>query len=170
MSKIECMTIGGLGAYWYFYKRNWILRILYSKIVQALSIIAVPFLLYFTPYLLQDGVHMVYAVCFLIIILNASTNPKPLLKIENKITDYLGIISYGIYMYHLLMVVLVLNFLKHYLGWGGEMSLFQNLTIYGACFGLTVLASSLSYRYLEKPFIRMKKRFTKIRSGEEARE
>lgn len=170
MSKIECMTIGGLGAYWTFYKRDYLLKIIYHKATQLLAILGIPFLLYFTPFALQDGVHLVYAVCFLVIILNVSTNKNSLINLENKLLDHLGKVSYGIYMYHLMIIVFVINFGKWAFGWEGSMTLGQNIFVYAAAVILTAVVSSVSYTYLEKPFIKMKRKFARIKSGEDARE
>jgi len=170
MSKIECMTIGGLGAYWVFYQKEKLLKLIYSPLLQILVIIGIPVLMYLCPFAIQDGVHLAYALCFLIIILNVSTNKSSLLNLQNKLFDYLGMISYGIYMYHLLIIVALLNFMKMMFDWKGELSMGQNIFIYLAAVVLTAVVSSLSYRYLETPFIRLKKRFTMIKSGEAAKE
>ncbi len=170
MSKIECMTIGGLGAYWVFYKKDKLLQLIYAPATQIAAILGIPFLMYLCPFVVQDGVHLAYALCFLIIILNVSTNSDSLIRIKNKLFDYLGMISYGIYMYHLLVIVALLNFMKSVFDWAGELSIGQNIFIYFAAVAITAVVSSLSYRYLETPFIRLKKRFTMIKSGEDAKE
>lgn len=170
MSKIECMTIGGLGAYWAFFKREYMLKIIYHPLIQILAIIGLPILLYFTPFMIQDAVHLAYSVCFLIIILNVSTNPRSLLKLENQYFDYLGKISYGVYMYHLMIIVLVVNVSMKWFGWEGSIGVKENIFLYSMSIILTILVSSLSYQYFEKPFIRMKSKYTKIKSGEAAKE
>ncbi len=66
---------------------------------------------------------------------------------------YLGRISYGLYVYHLMMLVLVsriasLNFPEH-----------QILALAG-----TIVLASASYAWLETPFLKLKQRFTYVPS------
>jgi len=77
--------------------------------------------------------------------------------LKNPVLTYLGRISYGLYVYHgaglLLATHLVrINTVKGYA--------FFAL----AGFAFTVLFSAISYRWLEKPFLRMKERFAVVRS------
>lgn len=73
---------------------------------------------------------------------------------------YLGRISYGLYVFHLLGLDIVLAILPHH-------TRFQAIVmpIKGAiALGITVLFASLSYRFFETPFLRIKKRHEVIES------
>jgi peptidoglycan/LPS O-acetylase OafA/YrhL len=50
-----------------------------------------------------------YAVFFGIIIFNTTCNPKTIFKLENKVLSYLGKISYGLYIYHSIIIPAVIN-------------------------------------------------------------
>lgn len=168
MFKIECMALGGLAAYvLYFKKESW-LKLIYHPISQILAFISIPLLIYLTPMALQDGVHLIYGISFLVIILNVSTNPKSLVKLQFKWLDYLGKISYGIYMYHLLAIVFVLHVVRINFNFPSDLNAWQNLTVYAMSSGLTILISALSYHFFESRFIRMKKKVTTIVSGDSA--
>lgn len=169
MSKIECMTIGALGAWLLFTKKDRILKLIYSKTMLIASLLGVIILIYFTPRLLQDGVHLVYAVCFLTIILNVSREGKLFVSLENRLFHVLGKISYGIYMYHLIVVTFVVFCFQRMLGKGAELGFIENFLIYLLSIGGTILISWLSYEFFELRFIKMKARFSKVISGEEAR-
>jgi len=132
-------------------------------------IIGIPVLMYLCPFVIQDGVDLANTLCFLII-LNVSTNKSSLLNLQNNSFDYLGMIYYGIYMYHLLVIVALLNFMKMMFDSNGELGMGQNTFVYLAAIVLAAVVTSLSYRYLETPFIRLKKKFTMIKSGEAAKE
>ena len=64
---------------------------------------------------------------------------------------YLGRISYGLYVFHLFALALVAKQLVVPLGFESRMLL---------SFLLTVLLAAVSYRVLEQPFLRLKKRFS----------
>lgn len=168
MSKLECMALGGAGAWVLFHRRERVLRVVHHPIIQWAAFAALPLLLYFTPAFLQNGVHLLYSGVFLVVILNVAANPASLLKLENRVLNFLGRISYGIYMYHLMVVVFVLHLARRCWPGAGSLGTFGNLMVYGASLLLTVVVSYLSYQYLEKWFIRRKKRVTRIISGDEA--
>lgn len=162
MTKMENMCIGGIGAYALFHgKSSWI-SWLYRKEVQVLSFVLIPVLIYITPEFLQDGIHIVYSVMFLAIIMNIATNPKSLVKVKSKLLAYLGRISYGLYMYHMMLIPMVVVFVKSYLIDFGN-SFLHGVLIYVGSVGLTILVAGLSYRFFEKPFLSLKKKFAVIR-------
>ena len=64
---------------------------------------------------------------------------------------YLGKISYGLYVFH----VPIRELVRHLFGGMRHSTLFQPfLTM-----ALTIGIAALSYKYFEKPFLRMKERF-----------
>ena len=155
---IDCMAIGGLGAYSYFHKKKAVLNFLYRKDTQSLAIIG-------TLFFLLLGVKIpypVYAILFAILILNAATNPKNLLTMENPLFNYLGKISYGLYMYHSLAIAIVLVSIR-------QTSLFNDFFIYTFSLAISILFASISYFLIEERFLHLKKRFSTILSGELAK-
>ena len=75
---------------------------------------------------------------------------------------YLGRISYGLYVFHLLGLVLMMNLLSvPVLGIPLSFTLRVLLS-----FLLTVALAAVSYSWLEKPFLKMKERFTYRRAPE----
>lgn len=82
--------------------------------------------------------------------------------VRNPIVRYLGKISYGLYVLHLfgwLCAFRVLGISRTHMQTMGE-------AVKVAALGLvlTILFASISYRYLERPFLRLKERFTHVRS------
>jgi peptidoglycan/LPS O-acetylase OafA/YrhL len=76
---------------------------------------------------------------------------------------YLGKISYGLYVFHVLWLGLVRDGLRH-LGGGHLSPLAFQLIVMAIALPGTVVTGMISYRYLESPFLRFKKRFTFVRS------
>jgi peptidoglycan/LPS O-acetylase OafA/YrhL len=76
---------------------------------------------------------------------------------------YLGKISYGLYVFHVMWLGLFRDLLAHF--GGGRLSpLASQLSTMALALPATVVTGMLSYRYLESPFLRFKKRFTVVRS------
>jgi peptidoglycan/LPS O-acetylase OafA/YrhL len=74
---------------------------------------------------------------------------------------YLGRISYGLYVFHSLVIHTVdVPFRHHEPLFGSTMMLLKG----SAALGLTILIASLSYRFFETPFLKMKKHHEVIAS------
>jgi peptidoglycan/LPS O-acetylase OafA/YrhL len=100
-------------------------------------------------------------VLFFFSLLGISTKYLP------KALVYLGRISYGLYVFHALMFLLVFIIFKDELVQFSKMfHLYEWRNSLGAviAFVLTVSVATLSYRFFEKPFLHLKKRFTFIES------
>lgn len=161
-ASIDCMAIGGIFAWLYFHQKQAILKILYHPYFHIGIIVL-------TIIMIAMGVrfpilhHEIYALLFSIIILNLSTNPQPILNMENRWMNYLGKISYGIYMYHVLCIVLAYKITLFFLG------SHNNIVYYLLSIAFTILLSSISYEYMEARFIHLKSKFSQIVSGDNAR-
>lgn len=159
MSKLECMAIGGLGAYILFNKKEKLLRIIFKPTSQVLAVLLIPMLIYFIPTAFEDILHLLFSVSFLVIILNVAGNEKVLLRFENRLLQYLGRISYGFYMFHVMCIVFTIHTLDKYIGLNNDVTTPQHVLLYGISFLLSVAVSSLSYHIFEKAFIRLKDKF-----------
>jgi peptidoglycan/LPS O-acetylase OafA/YrhL len=72
---------------------------------------------------------------------------------------YLGNISFGLYVFHVLGLMISDYTVSHQDSSLGRY-LFHNLV----AFAVTVVLASISYRWLEKPFLGLKKRFSRVAS------
>ena len=169
-TRFSAMIIGGIGAYLVF-RQKAIIQFLYRRGVQVglwvlFVCMGMDWISYHSLAWLQDEL-ISLVVCGLI--LNIATNPKTLISLENGLFAYLGKLSYGLYVYHLFAVVLVLKGLpaivdmKALPTWMG-----YSLTL-GLILILTTGISHLSYRYFESYFLRKKIKFTTILSGDLAK-
>ena len=80
--------------------------------------------------------------------------PTSLFDLEFRWLSKLGTWSYGMYMLHVLVAWPLIKVFKT-----------QDLVLYPLVFCGTIGLSWLSYRYFEKPFLRLKKRFTIVPSS-----
>jgi len=102
--------------------------------------------------------------------MNVGCNPRSILKLRGKVFDFLGRISFGIYMYHLICIAFVFHALDYFFQFQDRLSGWQSALLYLCSIPLTILVSWLSHEYIEKLFIRKKRQYTTVISGEEARE
>ena len=166
-SRFSSMIIGGIGAYLLFHQKA-IIQFLYHRWVQvALLFLFIVFGMDWIDFKslswMQDELVSV-VLCGLII--NVATNKQSILNLENSVFSYLGKLSYGLYVYHLFAVVLVLKGLPALLPiqeWSPWIS--YPLTL-GLIFLLTTCISHLSYHYFESYFLRKKVWFSTVLSGD----
>ncbi|MBC7757960.1 MAG: acyltransferase [Phormidesmis sp. FL-bin-119] len=162
-TRFECMIIGSICAYILHRKMYQALKILYTKYVQIFCYVTIIIFL-ITGFKIPVLNHVIYSVLFGIIILNIASNPDSIFKPENKVLNYLGQISFGLYMYHELAIGISLRFLKDLSFNFNNTS--PNFLLYGVALLLTIGIASLSYYFLEKPFLKLKSRFSKISSSQ----
>jgi peptidoglycan/LPS O-acetylase OafA/YrhL len=147
--RFEAFAIGGISAYFLIEKKETVLNFIYRPDIQRLN----SFILLLTVPLgyFSESLHLLFSVNFGIIILNMAGNNKPFFMLDNKYTNYIGQISYGIYMYQIPVIILISNaFAPNY---SSDYSVIWNITYHVACVAVTVLISVFSYEFIERKFI-----------------
>jgi peptidoglycan/LPS O-acetylase OafA/YrhL len=147
---IDCMAIGGLFSYLVF-KKSKLLRYLMNKFSFYITLISLCFFLYFRLDFLFFH-YEVYAILFGIIILNLSSNNSFSRILENNIFNFLGKISFGIYMYHPFAIILTINIFIYF-------NFINNLAILFLSLVITLVLSGFSFFYFEKFFLIKKNKY-----------
>ena len=153
-TRIECMAIGGLFAWAVFRKRRTILAVLHHPLMQIAAYGLIAYVL-FTNARKPIFSYGWYAVLFGILIVNVSTNPRSLVRMQSRTFDFLGNISFSIYMFHEVAIQLTIVTL------GKDIS---NSLLYVTSLSLTIAIASATYLWFERPFLRMKSKFAIVRS------
>ncbi|MCE7062846.1 acyltransferase [Dyadobacter sp. CY343] len=152
--RIQTMALGGLCAWLVYTGKDRFLDIIFRKDIQIIGYTLLLILFF-------SGVHFfgfleVYALFFAFFILNVSCNPKSIISLQNPVMEHLGKISYGLYLYHVVVIVLIITILNRYIPeWSGtsyQVGLYV-LTLLGS-----VAVASLSFSYFEQPLLRFKDR------------
>ena len=93
------------------------------------------------------------SVLFAVVILNMCTNTQLNITFENRVTKFLGRISYGIYMYHWIILLLAFKFLPI------DGTAISAVVLYAVVITATIIVAWLSYETYEKFFLNLKQRF-----------
>jgi peptidoglycan/LPS O-acetylase OafA/YrhL len=157
-SKFNSMCFGGILGFMYATNHK-NLKFLYNNYVAYTSFF-LAFVLWFSgfdPRFFRDEL---YTLLFGIVILNIATNDKLKFNIETRLFSFLGKISYGIYMYHWIIILLALKIISS--------TVFENIIIYNVILYTTVLLGTIllswiSFISFEKYFLNLKKRFETIK-------
>ena len=153
---IDCMAIGGVYAILLF-RKDRLMQLLLNR--YAFFVI-----LFSTGAIILRGTvvphanNEFYAVLFGFLILNFAANPRIGISLEYRILNYLGNISYGLYMYHLIGIGIALAIAR-------GLNLEANWFIYPVSFAITITLAGVSYKYFESYFLKFKSKFSKIHSG-----
>ena len=153
-TRIECMAIGGLFAWMVFRKQRAMLAFVHHPLVQIATYALIAYVL-LTSARKPIFSYGWYAVLFGILIVNVSTNRRSLLRFPSRPFDFLGNISFSIYMFHEVAIQLTLAVL------GERVS---SALLYAASLSLTIAIASAAYLWFERPFLRLKSQFAIVRS------
>lgn len=160
---LGCIAVGCLAST-LFYKRESRLReIIFSVPLQWLVLFTIVGLSLLSFYVLrnEEGIDFrIYCVLFSIVVVNGALNPKNIYRLETPVLDFLGKISYGIYMYHMMCIGIAFAIVRALTG----NVVVQNILLYVLSVGLTILVSWLSFDYFESFFLRLKPRLQALTS------
>jgi len=144
--RFEAFAFGGIAAYFFLIKKDIVLNFVFKPWVQwlniALLVVSMP-VNNFT-----EIIHVFYAISFAILILNMAGNPNAVFSLNYRYTDYIGKISYGIYMFQVPVLIIILNILKPY--YTAENSLVWNILVYFLAYTMVLMVSVISYELMEK--------------------
>lgn len=153
-----CIAMGSLVALFYFYKDEKVLNLIYSKKFQIVNYLFMVFMLVVQHKFKFEFDPRFYGLSFAIITLNMGTNPNNLFNVDNKVFNYLGKLSYGFYMIHILTLTITINFMVKFLNVDFSTHI-ENISFYVVSYGFTVALSHLIFHYFEKPTMSLKDKF-----------
>lgn len=154
---IDCMAIGGLAAV-LLHRKSKLLPLLVNLPVFATAL-GTTFILVVRGTTIPLLHYEAYSVLFAFVILNLTANYRLSRVMEFEPLIYLGRISYGLYLLHPIAIVAVIRLLM-------SLNLADNLILYPLALLTTIGIASVSFRYLESPFLRLKARYRTIRRSE----
>lgn len=162
LARIDVLVIGAIGGYLYFkkpfeFKLNAAVRYsLYAVLLLTLCIERVngwdsTFLAGFKTYF--------YIGILSVILLDFNLNPSyPHIIKPNSIFHYFGKVSYGIYLYSNILIIVIIKKVL----WPLNMP--NPYLFFGLVVVLSILIPIISYELLEKPFLKLKTRFLIVKT------
>lgn len=162
------LGIGAFGAWLMTEKASW--KMFFQKLAkwQILSLYFLFLFMFFfrddffqTHFLIRVFERSLLAVLILAVILEQNYSDNSLFKFSKfKIVSRLGVISYGLYCFHFIGILIAINITRK-MNLNSE--LWQVLLIDTTIALLfTIVISYVSYRFFEKPFLTLKNRFSTI--------
>lgn len=161
--RLTCMILGAAAAYLcYYFLDSKLVRTIFSKPVQLFLWVLLLVCLSWEVYLPAINQEF-YSVIFALLLMNLAVNNQSIVSLQWPVLEYLGKISYGLYMFHSIGIVIAIKICIYFVR--REDIWLTDLVMYGVSIPFTLLVSALSYWLLEKPFLKLKHRFALIKSG-----
>lgn len=162
VTRFDCMMLGAIGAIMYYRKHQLFLRVMTSNWVVLFS-----WGLLFTSYYYVRYIpapirpQFISLVALGLIMSQVAATPK-IINLENKCFDFVGKISYGIYVIHPI-VIFLLSKLYCKLSVDCRLPIQYGMIYFGTTI-ITIILAWISYTLYEKPFLRWKSRFAVVHS------
>ncbi len=157
----HCMMIGGAGAILYQQSNKRFLTVTDNRFSQAVAwlfIVAVAINRFHIASVLDPEI---IAIVTVVVIIGQINQKNRLINLEQKAFDFVGKISYGIYIYHPLLIFLLAKLIAPL---RLPLPLKYALVLLSVVGG-TIAVAWLSYTYFEHYFLKLKERFTVIKSS-----
>lgn len=159
-TRFYCMIIGCIAGI-LFYSESKIIDYL-SSIYFSIFCWLILFLAMINKFNISSSLvdHEIISIVTVSIILTQIKRENHLIDLDSKVFDFLGKISYGIYVYH----PLILFLFTQYIGKFTEDIWYNYMFVFVAVFMLVIFVSYLSYNFFESKFIKMKDNFSSVKS------
>jgi peptidoglycan/LPS O-acetylase OafA/YrhL len=159
-TRFSCLVIGALGAYYFHFKKEKLLFV-NNKVIDIASWALIFLMMLNVIPVFPIIANEIISILTLVIIFNQINNDNPIISLENKVLDYLGKISFGLYIYNpLIIYFFAFVFAKIPI----ENSALKIVLIILTNFTTIIVISHLSYFYFEKRFLKIKHRYTTVES------
>lgn len=161
VNRFDCMMIGGLGAILFESKNKYFLKIVDNKIMQVFAFFGLLVLVFNKLHINAIVDNFVVSMIALILIIGQINVKNRIVNLDIPICNFLGKISFGIYVYHPLIIFILALFLKDMI----LLDTYKIILIYLLVVSVTLLVAYMSYEYFEKPFVKYKDKFAVIKSS-----
>ncbi len=161
VTRFHCMLMGCLAALLYFEKRKFFLTFTTHAFMQLLAWLAMCIVV-LNRFHVASVIDNELITLVTILIIMGQITEKGGLSLENKLFNFLGKISYGVYVIHPIIIFLCTKFLLIQTG----LQWLDYALVYSIILVLTIVVSYVSFNYFENIFLSIKKKkFTVIPSA-----
>jgi peptidoglycan/LPS O-acetylase OafA/YrhL len=161
VNRFDCMMVGGLGAMLFYEQNNVFLKVFDNKISNILSWILIMLMAFNVKFINAIVDTTIVTVISLVLIVGQINIKNRVINLDLPFFNFIGKISYGIYVYHILMIFIFSHLFK-YIDLQENYKLFL---VYGSVVSASIIVAYVSYEYYEKYFIKLKNNFAVVKSS-----
>lgn len=160
VTRFHTMLIGVAGAILYYAKDQRFFLLATHKLTQIISWVCI-FLIAINKFHIFSAIDQeLISVVSLFLIMGQVTKRNNLINLENKVCDFIGKISYGMYVIHPILIFYFARLLGHFTG-----TIANYLLLYILLICATIFLAYLSYEFYEKKFLKAKAKYTIVKSA-----
>jgi peptidoglycan/LPS O-acetylase OafA/YrhL len=162
VTRFHCMLIGGIGAMLYYKGYRLFIAFCTNIAVQVISwlvILLVVINKFHTASIIDNEIISCVTV---FLILGQVTGRNRIINLNNRVCNFLGKISYGLYVIH---PIIIFAFTKIFEGLALP-TVPKYLLVYGTIVSVTILVAHASYQLYEKRFLKLKTSFAVVKSSD----
>jgi peptidoglycan/LPS O-acetylase OafA/YrhL len=159
--RFQCMLIGALGAIYYYRQNKKFINFSTALLTQIVCWIIIGLITFNRFHIASVLDNEIVSVVTTFIILGQITKRNLIFNLDLKPFDFLGKISYGIYVIHPLIIFALSKLLSDL----NLPILLNYLIVYASVLGVTILTAYLSYEYFEKRFLSLKNRYSVVETS-----
>lgn len=161
VNRFDCMILGGIAAILYSKRNVFFLKLVNNKISQTVSLF-IYFLLFVNVFWFLNSIIEIFviAIATMVIIIGQIEKNNRILNFNILVMDYLGKLSYGIYVIHPLIIFAI----THFIHFEDTSTLAPFLYVIMIVF-FTIMIAHFSYYYFELPFLKLKEKYAIIKSS-----
>lgn len=160
VTRFHTMLIGAVGAIYYFQNNSRFISFCTNKIIQILSWTVILLLLINKFHIASIIDSEIVSLITVFLIMGQVTKKNCLINLENSMCDLIGKISFGIYVIHPLVIFYYSKLIGHF----NTNSFWNYLVVYLSIIFTTILLAYLSYEFFEKRFLKLKLKYSTVKS------
>lgn len=159
-NRFHILLLGAGGAVLYYHKNKLFLQIFTNWFVQAAAwcVIFLAAINQFHVFTFIDD--EIISMVTLILIIGQVTGKNKIINLENKGFDFVGKLSYGIYVFHPAIIFIYSRILPM----NGSDGFFIYLSLYFIIYLTTIAVAFLSYQLIEKRFLKLKSNYAAVKN------
>ncbi|TMI64960.1 MAG: acyltransferase [Bacteroidetes bacterium] len=163
VTRFDCMAIGAIAAVFYSRNEVYFFKVCFNKIVQTIAWLSLIFMAFNRFHIASVIDNEIVACIAVVLIVNVCANAGTIIDLEKPVFNFLGKISYGIYVYHPLVIFLTARTMQHFLKDTDDV--LKSIFIYAFIPLFTIGIAYLSFTFLEKRFLSLKYSFSPVKSS-----
>jgi len=159
-TRFHCMLIGAIGAILYFQHNRLFLKLSDNIVTQSISWLVIVLAAINKFHIMSFLDNEFVSVVTVFIIIGQIQKKNRLINLDIRIFDFIGKISYGIYIIH----PLIIFYWSKILVFENKNNALNYLLVYFLVFTTTISIAYLSYHFFEKKILRLKEKYSTISS------
>ncbi|HQQ96845.1 MAG TPA: acyltransferase [Cyclobacteriaceae bacterium] len=162
VTRFHCMLMGAIGAMLYDKRTAWFLRITTNWPVQLLAWIIIILAAVNKFHVASVLDNEIISAVTVALIMGQIHQSNRIVNLEIAPLDFLGKISYGLYVIHPLLIF----WLSRLIRFDHPDNPLNYVLVFVLCYLLTIAAAWISYQWWERPFLKQKLKYTTVANAD----